>query len=164
METPKISTAEDFQARNAALRTQQAVPFTLPSGLTLSVYRPSTQWWLRHLGRLPESFARFHFASAGEPSTDPEQSKADMLAFSMWATALLGEMVISPKICLNPKEGEIDPSWIDDTDFAALMAFAGGETDAGAGEGLRTFRGGSGADAGAGPQGGAVALPSERPA
>lgn len=148
----EISTAADFEKKAADRRAAAAVPLTLPSGLTILAYCPQLEWWLRHLGRLPQSMAlRVSRESGSSPVTGEE-----ILTFALWASKLMAEIFVSPKLKLDPGPGEVDPSLVSDEDLTYLMRFAGGEIAAD-GQGLDTFSGERGTDAAPGANSTAVA-------
>lgn len=155
----EISTAADFEKLAAERRAAAAEPVTLPSGLKVMVYRPQLEWWIRHVGRLPQSMA----AKVSGDSGTANVSNADLLEFAMWASKLMSEMIVAPKVTLNPKPGEVDPSWISDDDLKYLLRFAGGEIAAD-GQGLDSFSGKQGAAVPVGENRTDVELPAERTA
>lgn len=111
------SKASDFKKRRQS--QQQVVELTLPSGLSISAKRPHPTWFLYH-SSLPRTVIQ------SEPSSG-FQSVEDVQNLSQWIRALLEEVMVSPKIRLNPTEDEISPSDIDDADLQHIIQWAMGE-------------------------------------
>lgn len=146
-QAPKISTAKDFLRIKDERRRAQAKPLTLPSGLTILAYRPPPEWWIRNIGRMPQSItARLHGA---EPVASNDE---DTIKTALLTVSLIQEVVVSPTIKLGPGPGELDPSDITNEDLTFIMRFGGGEIDA-TGQDLDTFSGESGPAAGTGARG-----------
>jgi|SRR5579862_7409297 len=142
-----ISSAADFHSkRRDEQLAQNAEPLPLPSGLTVLARRPSPDWWIRHVGRLPESLAVRIF---GGTANAPPPTATDVLEYSRYTVAILDEVIMEPRVRLKPGPDEIAPTDITDRDFKFILAYARGEIAAD-GQGLDRFPGRTtGADAGA---------------
>jgi hypothetical protein len=100
-------------------------PYKCADGSTVYVHRPGPELALR-VGRIPRTFTK----SVGDDGEklSPEERLAQMSDEEQDATVQLARevivaMVASPKLTLNPREGELGP---DDTgaDFWPLFAYA----------------------------------------
>jgi hypothetical protein len=122
--TTRVSTAADFRKIHEQQTAQDAEPLTLPSGLRVLAHRPSPDWWIRHLGRLPQGLAvraSSQAADAPTPTTD------EIIEFSQYTIAIISEVIVSPKVRNKPGPNDIDPHWITDKDFQFLLQYARGE-------------------------------------
>src|SRR5687768_4144164 len=113
-----------MSANGNGWKPRKTYPFTCADGSVVQVQRPGPELALR-VSRIPHSFAR----SASEPQEDesPEDKLAQMSdeeqdAVVALARELIVAMVVSPKLKLNPKPGELGP---DDTgpDFWPLFSY-----------------------------------------
>lgn len=125
------SSASEFKKR----RQQKQTPteLHLPSGLVITARRPAPSWFLFHAS-LPRTIV----------DPEPDQSLAsieEVVRISEWIRALLSEVVISPKISLNPGPDEITPEDIEDADLNFIVEWAKGEVKEVNGEpvSLQTF-------------------------
>jgi hypothetical protein len=132
-----LSTAADFRKKHEAHTAQDAETLVLPSGLTVRAHRPSPDWWLRHLGRMPQGLA---VRVSSQPTEPAMPTSDDMIEFAQYTIAILAEVVVRPKIRNHPGPQDIDPNWITDEDFQFLMQYARGEIAAD-GQSLGRFRG-----------------------
>src|SRR5690242_14335962 len=112
------SKASDFKKRRQS--KQQVVELTLPSGLSISAKRPEPAWFLFHAS-LPRQVINPESTAPGF------QSVEDVQKLTEWIRALLEEVVVAPKIRLNPAEDEISPSDIDDADLQYIVNWSMGE-------------------------------------
>jgi hypothetical protein len=143
--TLNISSASDFQEKHREQIAQDAEALILPSGLTVRAHRPSPDWWIRHLGRLPQGLA---VRTSVKTDTAPRITVDEMIEYAQHTIAIISETVVEPRVRLNPSPNDIDPNWIADKDFQFILAYARGEIAAD-GQGLERFpRGTAGADAG----------------
>lgn len=138
--SPATSTAADFRRKHEEQNAQDAESLTLPSGLTVLAHRPSPEWWIRHLGRMPQGLAT---RVASNPPAPVTPSSEEIIEFSQYTIAIISETVVAPKIRMHPGPHDIDPNWITDVDYQFLLAYARGEIGA-AGSSLDRFSPGSG--------------------
>lgn len=100
-------------------------PYTCADGSTVYVHRPGPELALR-VGRIPRTFTKS--LNDENEKLSPEERLSQMSDEEQDATVQVARevivaMVVSPKLKLNPKEGELGP---DDTgaDFWPLFSYA----------------------------------------
>lgn len=136
-----ISSVKDFKKKRQAKRESSAEPVTLPSGLTVLASRPGPLWFAAH-GGLPGGLAAK--LSAGPEAREPFTAD-DAKALSERMITILSEIVVEPKLSLNPKDdNELSPDDIDDKDLDYLLKWGVGEVATasdGSATDLSSFRG-----------------------
>ena len=91
-------------------------------------YQPSPEWWIREVGRLPQSMAA---RVIGIPVNGDGMTAETLIEFAKWSSRILETVVIKPKIRLEPKsDDEVAANIITDDDLKFLIRFAGGEVTA----------------------------------
>ncbi len=123
-----VSTADDFKKSHQEEVAKEAKQVTLPSGKKVMMYQPSPDWWARHTGTLPQGLAAK--ASLQADQMGPELTQADIVDFARRTVELVSEIVVSPKIRINPGLGEVDPRWISDKDWEFINRYGRGEITA----------------------------------
>lgn len=123
-----ISTPEDFRKKAEERRLEKAEEVVLPSGLTVLAYQPSPEWWVRQVGRLPQTMAA---RVIGLPLNGDSLTTETLVEFAHWTARLLEYVVVKPKIRLKPEsDDEVDANAISDDDLGFLIKYAGGEVTA----------------------------------
>jgi hypothetical protein len=133
----EISTAADFRKKHEDQTAEDGERIVLPSGLTVLAHRPGPDWWLRHLGRMPQGLA---IRASSQAADAPTPTTEEIIEFSQYTIAIIREVIVSPKVRNHPGPNDIDPNWITDPDFQFILAYARGEIAAD-GQGLGRFRG-----------------------
>lgn len=110
------SKASEFKKRSQNKR--QIIDITLPSGLSISVRKPAPAWFLYHQS-LPRTII--------ETQAPTQQDVEGAVKLSEWIRALLDEVIVAPKITLNPGPEEISPTDIDDEDLKYIIDWSMGE-------------------------------------
>lgn len=121
-----IATRKDFEAAHEASRRVERV--ILPKlGKAVLLRRPAPLWFIFH-GALPKSLAVA--AISGKKCSSGPQCAAgpeDLELLARWIVALLGEVVVQPRVSLSPGPDEIPPEAIEDADLQFILRFAMGE-------------------------------------
>jgi hypothetical protein len=145
-----IATAEDFRSAAQARGTPE--PMILPkSRLKVLLRRPNPMWFLFH-GLLPASLA-----ARVEGGQARLESVEDLRALAEWIVPLLSEVLVEPRLSLEPEPGSISPDLLDLEDATFVIRWAVGEVASEAGD-LANFRDGR-SSATRGASGRDVALP-----
>lgn len=131
----KISTAEDFRNLSHQRSLQTAEKILLPSGLIVLAYRPGPEWWVRELGKLPKSIAA---RMRGETAPTENLSPEELVEMSRYMVRMIEEVVLQPKIRLDPGPEDVDPRLVTDADLTYILKYAGGEIAA-TGQDLTAF-------------------------
>lgn len=153
-----LSSAEDFRR---VRREQASEVLTLPSGLRVRAYRPSPRWWAEKGRDLPKQGAVS--VMTDQPAASPVmEAWEERVKTAQFVYALIEEMVLSPRISLNPKDGEVSCYDVTIQDLNYLIDYGRGEITAD-GRRLETFPEDNGS-ATASPSGGDLGSEAERTA
>ncbi|HEV2492154.1 MAG TPA: hypothetical protein VG204_03685 [Terriglobia bacterium] len=167
--TNHLATSEDFrQAAQAHQNPPERV--VLPQlGRAVLMRRPPPMWFIFR-GRLPQSLAIRAFpgvtglgdSQAGMDGAVGASGRAveELTLLADWILTLLEEVMVSPRVSLQPGVGEISPDWLDSDDVNFIIRWAYGEVGSEARDDLVPFRPERPATAG-GAGGGDVVVPSE---
>lgn len=118
----QIATAEDFN--RASAEEQQAEAVLLPKlGKAVLMKRPSPLWFIFR-GQLPQSLAA---SASGAAPPPPIHTAEDAERVARWITDLLKAVMVSPRVSLTPREGEIAPDQISEEDLNFIIRWAVGE-------------------------------------
>lgn len=159
-----LATPEDFRRAAEAL-SNKAERVVLPKlGRAVLMRRPAPMWFIFR-GRLPESLAIRAFPSAAGPATASPDGVAanpaeELGLLADWIMALLREVLVAPRVSLDPGPDEISPDLLDSEDVNFIIRWAYGEIGSGGEDGLAGFRGQRQAAA-ARASGAHVVVPSE---
>src|SRR5207244_12033021 len=82
-----ISTPDDFRRIATEQRDRKAQEITLPSGLVVMAYQPSPEWWIREVGRLPQSMAA---RVIGIPVNGDGMTAETLIEFAKWSSRKIG--------------------------------------------------------------------------
>lgn len=152
----QIATAADFRKlalARADEKFEAPERVVLPgSGLAVMLRRPKPLYFALAGLPLPQTVA----ARASESAT-PVISETRETAEKI--VNLFSRAFVSPRLSLDPGEGEISPNWLHSDDVTFLFKYLVSEVLAG-GQDLATFRAEQEPDAASGAAGEAVALPS----
>jgi hypothetical protein len=164
-----LATPEDFRQ---AAQAHQAQPerIVLPRlGRAVLMRRPSPMWFVFR-GRLPQSLAIRAFPGvAGSSDLAPSLDGAagasgnaaeELKLLADWILTLLEEVMVSPRVSLEPRADEISPDLLDAEDVNFIIRWAYGEVGSDARDDLVAFRPERQAVAG-GAGGGDVVVPAE---
>ncbi|HKS97518.1 MAG TPA: hypothetical protein VJV74_15495 [Terriglobia bacterium] len=164
-----LATPEDF--RQAALAHQNPPErVVLPQlGRAVLLRRPTPMWFVFR-GRLPQSLAVRAFpglAVPGETGSNTDRAVGasgnaveELTLLADWILTLLEEVMVSPRVSLQPDAGEISPDLLDSEDVNFIIRWAYGEVGSGARDDLVPFRA-ERQPAAAGAGGGDVVVPSK---
>jgi hypothetical protein len=167
MKSNDMAKPDDFRRAAEARRAEsQAVEqVVLPkSGFHVALRRPALMWFLFH-GRLPVSLAARQSLEGGNSKCI--ETADEFVEFSNWVVDLLREVFVTPRLALNPREGEISPEWLAEEDLNFIIRWAVGEVASAGGNGssghdLAEFRAKApGPDSSARAGGGTVSLPPQ---
>jgi hypothetical protein len=152
-----LATEEDF--RRAAKAQAEVERVVLPKlGKAVLLRRPSPMWFVFR-GRLPQSLSASLFSGTGE-NTASTIEELNLLAD--WIVALLREVMLEPRVSLEPGAGEIAPELLDVEDVNFIIRWAYGEVGPDAGrDDLAAFRG-KRESAASGPSGRDLVMPAQR--
>jgi hypothetical protein len=119
------------ELRRRAEESRAPIPVRLPkSGLEVMLRKPSA------LGALMASRAMTPLNNLASASPEDVGKTLDSII------GMLRELVVSPRISLNPGPTEIHPDWLEQDDVAFLLSWSQGVT----GDDLARFPGGSRSD------------------
>jgi hypothetical protein len=136
-----LATAEDFRKAAEAARAQSERVVLPKLGKAVRLSRPAPMWFVFR-GRLPQSLALRAFPGTGEADPENAGSSAaqDLERLADWIIALLGEVVVEPRVSLSPGPGEIAPELLDAEDVNFIIRWAYGEVGSDARDDLAPFR------------------------
>lgn len=128
------SRAQAFRESTQARRQAAAVELTLPqSGLKVLALRPSLEVWMMS-GRIPQAFTQKIlelFGSGEKPSAQKvlDAMRGPALMDSLiFVREFVKETLVSPRIVVgrpaDPGQDEIEPTDIDEKDFAFIFQWA----------------------------------------
>jgi hypothetical protein len=153
-----IATADQIRQAKAALDAERFPPESvkLPKlGLSILLRRLPPEWFLWH-GRVPTSLA----AIAAKDEAKLPKTPEEMEEVRGYTFQIANAIIVSPKLSLNPRNGEIGLVDIPDEDLAFIIEYGSGVVGPG-GADLKAFRGRA-EPAAAGADSGHVALPPKR--
>jgi len=152
-----IANEEDF--RRAAKAQAGAERVVLPKlGKVVLLRRPSPMWFVFR-GRLPQSLSANLFTASGQ---NVASTVEELNLLADWIVALLGEVMVQPKVSAEPGPGEIAPELLDVEDVNFIIRWAYGEVGPDPNrDDLAAFRG-QRKPAAVGPGGRNLVMPAER--
>jgi hypothetical protein len=156
MKENHIANEEDF--RRAAKAQAGAERVVLPKlGKAVLLRRPSPMWFVFR-GRLPQSLSANLFSASGQ---NVASSVEELNLLADWIVALLGEVMVQPRVSAEPGPGEIAPELLDVEDVNYIIRWAYGEVGPDPSrDDLAAFRG-QRKPAAVGPGGRNLAVPAE---
>ncbi len=152
-----IANEEDFRRAAKAQAGEERV--VLPKlGKAVLLRRPSPMWFVFR-GRLPQSLSANLFSASGQ---NVASTVEELNLLADWIAALLGEVMVQPRVSAEPGPGEIPPELLDVEDVNFIIRWAYGEVGPDPSrDDLAAFRG-QRESAAVGPGGGNLAMPAER--